>query len=219
MLFINGGIGKFGWKGQFVSVEDFVAAACAMELGLTNPKNSQPIPLEHNEDTEAKLDMTQKQLDQLVAFVKSLPPPEQVLPEDSDARHRAIKGEALFNKIRCNDCHVKDLGDAKGIFTDFQLYSLERDFGSSYIKEEIQFARPGTVPLPEQWKTPPLWGVADSAPYFHDGKSASLEEAIERHFGQAEHSRKLYKQLSKDKKKMVVEFLQTLRAPRIAASL
>ena len=34
---VSGGIGKFGWKGQFATVKDFAAAACAVELGLTNP--------------------------------------------------------------------------------------------------------------------------------------------------------------------------------------
>ncbi len=215
----GGRIGKFGWKGQFVTVEDFVAAACAMELGLTNPHKSQPIPRQHNEDHDAKLDMTKQQLDQLVAFVKSLPRPEQVLPEDPVALQRAVEGEKLFHQIRCTDCHVKDLGDVEGVYTDFQLYSLERrDFGGSYggsrDNEDLEFERPLSVPLPEEWKTPPLWGVADSAPYFHDGQSQTLHQAIQRHFGHAALSRSLYNKLPKDQRKMVVEFLQTLRAPQ-----
>ena len=44
---------------------------------------------------------------------------------------------------------------------------------------------PDGHPLPEEWKTPPLWGVADSAPYFHDGGSPTLDAAIRRHEGDA----------------------------------
>jgi CxxC motif-containing protein (DUF1111 family) len=218
----GGQMGKFGWKGQFASVEDFVASACAMELGLTNAYKAQPIPREHNEDANAKLDMTYEQLAQLVAFVKSLPPPQQLLPSDPLAQQRAIQGEALFTRARCSDCHVKDLGDAKGVYTDFQLYTLERKdvpgaglYGGNE-KRDIQFARPSTVPLPEHWKTPALWGVADSAPYFHDGLATTLEEAIQRHLGQAKLSHSLYNQLSPDERSMVVEFLKTLRAPQLA---
>ena len=40
----NGSVGKFGWKGQFASVEDFVASACAMEIGLTNSKTAKRFP-------------------------------------------------------------------------------------------------------------------------------------------------------------------------------
>jgi CxxC motif-containing protein (DUF1111 family) len=217
-----GKIGKFGWKGQFATVKDFVAAACAMELGLTNPYKYQPIPREHNEDTSAKLDMTHKQVDELVAFVKSLPPPQQILPEAHQLRERAIEGEAIFERVRCTDCHVKDLGAAKGVYTDFQLYSLERKDipggGGLYgggEQREIQFDRPGNVPLPEHWKTPPLWGVADSAPYFHDGSARTLEEAIQKHFGSAHLSHTLYNQQPKDDQQKLLEFLGTLRAPQL----
>lgn len=212
----HGRYGKFGWKGQFATVREFVAAACAMELGLTNPLTAQPIPREHNEDADAELDMTAEQLDNLVAFVKSLPAPQQILPDAPEARRRVEEGEMLFAEIKCTDCHVKDLDNAHGIYTDFKLYSLERSFSSGYTVDErdITFERPGTVPLPEHWQTPPLWGVADSAPYFHDGQSATLQAAIARHFGDADHSRKLYSKLSKDDQNRIVEFLKTLRAPQ-----
>ena len=41
----NGRIGRFGWKAQMASLSDFVRAACANELGLGNPGNSQPTPI------------------------------------------------------------------------------------------------------------------------------------------------------------------------------
>ena len=34
---IDGRVGKFGWKGEFATLTDFVKAACANELGLSNP--------------------------------------------------------------------------------------------------------------------------------------------------------------------------------------
>ena len=34
-------LGRFGWKGQIASLEDFVQAACANELGLGNPSSVQ----------------------------------------------------------------------------------------------------------------------------------------------------------------------------------
>jgi len=47
---------------------------------------------------------------------------------------------------------------------------------------------PGTGPLPAEWRTPPLWGVARSAPYLHDGRAPTLEEAIRLHGGQGKDS-------------------------------
>ena len=215
----GGQIGKFGWKGQFATVEDFVASACAMELGLTNPKTSQPIPRQHCPDPDAKLDMTGQQLHELVCFIKSLPAPTQVLPEDPTARQRAINGEVLFDQVLCNECHVKNFGPVEGVFTDFHLYTLEdtQNQAGGYSRQEVQeeFRFPDSEPLPEHWKTPALWGVADSAPYFHDGNSPTLEAAIERHQGQAQYSFDLFHELGKDEQRQVIEFLKTLRAPTL----
>ncbi|MEM7311748.1 MAG: di-heme oxidoredictase family protein, partial [Planctomycetota bacterium] len=46
--------------------------------------------------------------------------------------------------------------------------------------------------LQREWKTPPLWGLADSAPYLHDGRAETIEEAIEWHGGEAQDSADLY---------------------------
>ena len=137
---------------------------------------------------------------------------------------RCKEGEKLFAQAKCTDCHVKDIGHVKDIYTDFKLYSLERDElqGGSYGTPEpvdVEFERPSTVPLPEHWKTPPLWGVADTAPYFHDGRSGTLHEAIVRHMGDAMHSSELYQKLPKEKRLMLIEFLGTLRAPQVNPNL
>jgi len=75
--------------------------------------------------------------------------------------------------------------------------------------------------MPElaDWKTPPLWGVADSAPYMHDGSSPTLEDAIENHGGDAKHSRKQYLEGINDKnRKNLIAFLKALRAPEAVAA-
>src|SRR4029078_2651726 len=36
---------------------------------------------------------------------------------------------------------------------------------------------------PTQFITPPLWGIADSAPYLHDGRAPTLGDAILAHAG------------------------------------
>src|SRR5207247_4184093 len=41
----DGRVGKFGWKAQFATLKEFVAAACANEIGLGTPVMDQPKPL------------------------------------------------------------------------------------------------------------------------------------------------------------------------------
>ena len=67
--------------------------------------------------------------------------------------------------------------------------------------------------MPEEWKTPALWGVADSAPYFHDGGSPTLESAVRRHHGDAESVTAAYLKLPADDRTALIDFLKTLRAP------
>lgn len=215
----GGKIGKFGWKGQFATVEEFVASACAMEIGLSNEMSAQPVPKSHCEDSSAKPDMTREQLHELVCYIKSLPAPVQLLPDDEVALERVVHGEQLFNEVGCADCHVRDFGNVSGVYTDFHLYSLQDPDvpgGAGYgiaREPDDPFAFPDSEPLPNQWKTPPLWGVADSAPYFHDGGSPTLESAIARHKGQARFSLEQYEELTEDERRQLVEFLKTLRAP------
>lgn len=64
-----------------------------------------------------------------------------------------------------------------------------------------------------EWRTPPLWGVADTAPYLHDGRAETLEDAILWHSGEAESSRARYSDLSRQQRNLVLAFLSSLRAP------
>ncbi len=216
----NNVAGKFGWKGQFASLESFVASACAMEIGLTNPQNAQMIAKKFQADKDAKLDMNEQQLHQLVCFVKSLPRPEQILPTDKQELELVKRGEEVFVEIGCAQCHAQSLGGIDGIYSDFHLYNLEPliassgpggFYGDGEAEEEFNFDSTG--PHPDQWQTPPLWGVADSAPYFHDGGSPTLLTAIKRHQGQAAFSQEKFSDSGRTDQASLIAFLKSLRAP------
>jgi CxxC motif-containing protein (DUF1111 family) len=61
-----------------------------------------------------------------------------------------------------------------------------------------------------QFITQPLWGVAVTAPYMHDGRAPTLADAIAAHDGEAASSRASFQALSADDKQKVLEFLGTL---------
>lgn len=75
-----------------------------------------------------------------------------------------------------------------------------------------QFAETSIDPR-QEWRTPPLWGCADSAPYMHDGRAATLDDAIAQHGGQANLVRLRFMRLPKEKRDDVLLFLSRLRAP------
>ncbi len=65
----------------------------------------------------------------------------------------------------------------------------------------------------QEWRTAPLWGVRDSAPYWHDGRAETILEAIALHDGEAAGTRDRFLQLSYDDRQHVLDFLDSLVAP------
>ncbi len=214
-ILADGRVGKFGWKAQFASLEEFVAAACANEVGLGNPGMAQARPIGHDYP-EVAADLDRSQFRSLVAFVDTLPRPVEVAPLAEDEAKLAASGKATFERIGCASCHTPDLGGLAGVYSDFLLHRLDdRSSGgkgySTVSSPEVPL--PDAFPLPEEWKTPPLWGVADSAPYFHDGAARTLEAAIVRHRGDAQAVLDAHKSLSEPEKRGLIAFLKTLKAP------
>jgi CxxC motif-containing protein (DUF1111 family) len=173
------------------------------------------------------LDATQFR--QLVAFVKTLPRPVEVEPSAPADRAAAARGKELFASIGCAACHVPDLGGVKGVYGDFLLYTMDdpapagggSGSGRSYVVDPpVQWNLPTRAdadPKPEEWKTPALWGVADSAPYWHDGSAPTLSAAILRHRGDAKGVTGKFQHLASSDQNAVVAFLKTLKAPPDAA--
>lgn len=208
----DGRIGKFGWKAQFATLEEFVANACAVELGLSTPQRKQDQPHKHVEDPSAQPDLDATQFRQLVSFVSSLPAPHEILPADPAERQQALRGKELFVTIGCATCHTPNVGAAQGVYSDFCLHEITDRQTTGYI-EEPDVPVPEDYPLGAEWKTPPLWGVAQTAPYLHDGSAPTLEAAIEAHAGQARGVRANYRRLPREDQLAIIRFLETLRMP------
>ena len=58
-----------------------------------------------------------------------------------------------------------------------------------------------------------LWGIADSAPYLHDGRAATLTEAILTHGGEALAIRNNFKVLADQQRIELLSFLRSLKLP------
>jgi CxxC motif-containing protein (DUF1111 family) len=86
--------------------------------------------------------------------------------------------------------------------------------GAGYRVEIVAAATADKNGGPEarEWRMPPLWGVADSAPYIHDGRAGTLDDAIRLHGGQGERAATRYGELKKAERKQILAFLGTLRA-------
>ena len=57
-----------------------------------------------------------------------------------------------------------------------------------------------------------MWGVADSAPYLHDGRASTLDEAIRLHDGEAAKIAARYTNLDSGDRQELLAFLHSLTA-------
>ncbi|MDR3618040.1 MAG: di-heme oxidoredictase family protein [Paludisphaera borealis] len=217
----DGRIGKFGWKGQTASLEDFVMAACANELGLEVRGRHQPslLPAKDFDPKKISLDLSDDECALMSRFVANLSAP--VVRPVGDAS----QGLAVFEAIGCATCHAPNMGSVHGLYSDLLLHDLGDRFRasggyggpSSEIVDNSSKTKDAPTPSgeagPTEWRTTPLWGVADSAPYLHDGRASTLDEAVVLHGGEAEPSSKRYTSLSFVDRQAVLAFLHSQVAP------
>ncbi|OAI54239.1 hypothetical protein AYO47_00565 [Planctomyces sp. SCGC AG-212-M04] len=237
----KGGQGWYGWRSQMSSLDDFVRSACAIEMGLDVPgfdEPENPVAVKSTTDRPAKVgrrqsrrsyDLTEEQCVALTSFVRSLPRPR----ESDEQSVFSSRGKTLFSRIGCADCHAPDLGWVHGLYSDMLLHDMGDDFSDAQTATPVRtvstrILNPGgngyyTVPITEivevptnpqqEWKTPPLWGVRDSYPYMHDGRAATLREAILMHGGEAARAAAMFKSAEADDQQAIIAFLESLRAP------
>jgi hypothetical protein len=73
----------------------------------------------------------------------------------------------------------------------------------------------GTIPA-QVFLTRPLWGLAETAPYLHDGRAPTVHEAIVQHGGEATAARDAYLALDENGRASVRVFLASLsRQPKL----
>jgi len=231
-------VGRFGWKAQTATLREFVLQASAVEIGLEVPGFSKT-PW-RNDYKSPGLDLSAEQCDALVKFVDSLPPPARKAPETEQHATEIAVGQKLFERIGCAICHPAKLGDVEGIYSDLLLHDMGSDIGG--YADLIVAGEPGpdgVEPLPvvssrghdepqkkreppkrpkfgassREWRTPPLWGVRDSAPYLHNGPADRIGLAIVEHGGEGRDSARQFLRLSLHERQQLELFLQSLSVP------
>ena len=210
----DGRIGRFGWKAQVASLEDFVLSACANELGLEVPGHHQAASPLDPAATARGLDLTRDDCEALVAYVRSLPPPVVLPPSEARGSAAVAEGRSRFHSIGCASCHTPNLGPIRGLYSDLLLHDMGEELSDpgSY---DTDGADSRDAPKRGEWRTPPLWGFRDTAPYLHDGRARNLEEAVALHHGQGAASASQFRSMSDLERSQVETFLNSLeRRPR-----
>jgi mono/diheme cytochrome c family protein len=145
------------------------------------------------DNTGGGADLVTDKLPALQAYQFSLAAP---LPKSGSFDVAAAKaGKILFNsKAQCVSCHSGPK------FTDViqggKLHSIEETVAT----DKMYASRSAT----KKWRTSPLKGIWQHAPYFHDGSAETLSAVVEKY----NNSRKLG--LSNQEKQNLTEYLKSL---------
>ena len=92
------------------------------------------------------------------------------------------------------------------LFSDLKRHEMGPELATSG-----QSQIPGSVFL-----TRPLWGLAETAPYLHDGRAPTVHDAIVAHGGAAEGSKEKYRALTDEERGSIQVYLLSLsRAPQV----
>lgn len=230
----DGRVGRFGWKGQTATLREFTLQACSNEIGLEVPGFPRAKPPWNPNHRAPGLDLSAEQCDQLVGFVASLPRPVVRAPETPKHTAEIATGKRLFAVAGCAVCHRPNLGGVEGIYSDLLLHDMGSRMGDSGSYgaapiEPIITDDPDSLPgigqgikkedsakfgaTAAEWRTPPLWGLRDSAPYMHDGRAATIAEAVALHDGEGSVASGRYSRLKPKDRERIELFLLSLAAP------
>jgi CxxC motif-containing protein (DUF1111 family) len=171
-----------------------------------------------------------------VKFVASLPQPVRKPAETEQHVAEIAAGQLLFERIGCAVCHRPKLGDVEGIYSDLLLHDMgdtlsdNGQYGGSILaaketSDDLQLPvvkpfgadrkqeKPKFGASSREWRTPPLWGLRDSAPYLHDGRAETISAAVSFHGGEGFDSAQLFQFLSLRERQQIELFLESSVAP------
>jgi len=195
-------LGRFGWKSAEPTLTMQIGNAFQRDFGIA----TSDFPGAYGECTSAEtacraaggpqVELPDTLRDLIAAYLRSLFPP--------DPLKESGRGFALFRKTGCLNCHAI-LRDEKGApvhaYTDLRLHDMGAELDDGIAEGAARSS---------EWRTAPLWDVADSLSQgglMHDGRARSVDEAVQWHGGEASQARSTFNALSSNDRKIISDFL------------
>ena len=210
-------VGRFGWKSQQPTLLAFGADAYLNEMGITSDlfPNEQSFgispelmrlcdPIPDPEDIRDRA-TGRRGIDNFESFMQFLAP---ITRGPIDVQVQA--GELMFDAIGCVACHVPSLQTGPNTNPLFDrktvpLYSdlLLHDVGTGDGIGQASAA-------PNEIRTPALWGLRFRRPLLHDGRAATVADAIRAHRVEAGLARQGFDDLDPAGRASLLAFLNSL---------
>ena len=227
------GIGLSGNKAQHQDLT--IELGFSSDMGVTNSRYPEEIcegQMQVNQGSMMgpsyeQLDVSTRDMEDVDLYLHALGVPARRDVNDP----KVIKGEQNFYKAKCHLCHVTTLHTRpRGAtllngtnlpwlgnqtihpYSDYLLH----DMGSEIMGVGLKDNYVSGLARGNEWRTTPLWGIGlqeivNGHTYFlHDGRARNFIEAIMWHGGEAEASKNIFKNMSKEDRDALVAFLKSL---------
>ncbi len=190
----DGRVGRLGWKANVPSIREFIRDAMTNEIGVSLPEE-EGMTFGAHSDSDAVPDpeISSAQIDDMAFYLANLAPPA---PKGEDS-----EGAELFVEVGCAGCHRPVLEGRDGpvpLYSDLLLHDVAPE------------GHLGVGDTPRLFRTAPLWGLSDTAPYMHDGLAATVADAIAAHHAEGLASRQAVEGLGESQRAALFKFLELL---------
>jgi CxxC motif-containing protein (DUF1111 family) len=204
-------VGKFGWKAQIQTLFQFAGEALLNEMGITNPQFFEEVCpqgdcLELAFNPTPALNDDGRDVAALTDFTTML-----AAPARGPITSEVIAGEAVFRGIGCDACHRASIQTGPSPvaalnrvtfhpFSDFLLHDMG-SLGDGIVQGQA---------AGHEMRTAPLWGLRTANRLLHDSSATTIEQAIQRHDGQARAARVRFSALDGAHVALLLAFLRSL---------
>jgi CxxC motif-containing protein (DUF1111 family) len=216
-------VGRFGWKDQHSSLLSFIGDAYLNEMGVSNrlrPTDTTTVGKLTPDPEDVPDTLGLADIDHFAQFVRGtkVPPRDPVLA----ASAAGLAGQGLFERIGCSTCHLQSITTAPaGTLINGGMFAVPQALGNKIIHPYSDFllhdieTGDGIVQTPppdtaNKLRTAALWGLRMRPRYMHDLRSLTLQDAIERHLGEAELVSRHFRDLSPTAQQQLFTFLASL---------
>lgn len=216
-------IGRFGWKDQQASLLSFASDAYLNEQGITNrlnPTDSTAVCKTTSDPEDVPDSSGFADIDHQANFIRGtmVPPVNATLQASTDG----VAGQKIFNQIGCAFCHVSSITTAPAgtvlnggtfVVPDALGNKIIHPYGD-YLLHDVGtgdgIVQNGPADTANKLRTVPLWGLRMRTRLMHDGLSATPDNAILRHGGEARAIVRKYQGLSSKQRSQLLTFLSSL---------
>lgn len=142
-----------------------------------------------------------------------------IRPDSADRPRRSR--EFRFEASRRSSHTVKEpvrVGQNDVVTEDISVPLQVKQFSNEnlirVVLQRMSIAVVTPTNVTQEWRTAPLWGLRDSAPYMHDGRAETVLEAISMHDGESQRTRNRFFSLPYENQQAILAFLETFVAPQ-----